>query len=85
MDSESPVVKRFTTSNVSTTILLFVRLAGCPYSCLGRVAASSLDLKKIPIKVTWELLDYSAINDPSFPGRQQYLKSIIDATLHVLK
>jgi hypothetical protein len=71
-------------TNSRPAILLFVRLVGCPYACLGRVAVNSLDLRKIPIKITWELLDYSTLDDAKFPARQQYFKTVLDAAAHVL-
>ena len=40
------------------TVVLFVRLEGENYCCLGRLQWVAIDLLSSPIKVKWELTDY---------------------------
>ena len=48
-------------------IILFVRIEGENYSCLGRVAHISYNLQTQPIEFEWELLDFEKIkNHPTF-------------------
>lgn len=51
----------------SDQIILFVRIEGENYSCLGRVAHISYNLQTQPIEFEWELLDFEKIkNHPTF-------------------
>jgi hypothetical protein len=54
--------------NVSNDkIVLFVRIEGENYACLGRVAHISHNLRTQPVEFEWELLDYEEIkNKPDF-------------------
>ena len=69
MHEESDVVKRLITAgNVKTendSVILFVRLEGESYACLGRCAHRSYVLDKHPIEFEWELLDYDRMKDSS--------------------
>lgn len=42
-------------------IILFVRLEGENYTCLGHVAHISYNLENHPIEFEWELLDYKSV------------------------
>lgn len=42
-------------------ILLFCRLQGEPYVCMGRVAHTWYETRRHPVKVVWKLRDYEAI------------------------
>lgn len=44
-------------------ILLFCRLQGEPYVCMGRVAHTWYETRRHPVKVVWRLRDYEAIKD----------------------
>jgi hypothetical protein len=44
-------------------IVLFVRIDGMNYCCLGRLAYIAFNLHTQPIEFEWELLDYERIKD----------------------
>ena len=44
-------------------IILFVRIEGESYACMGRVAYISFNVDIQPIEFEWELLDYQQIKD----------------------
>ena len=46
---------------VAVPILLFVRVEGEPYACLGRLRAANCTLDRNPVMIEWELLDYDAL------------------------
>ena len=49
------------------TIILFVRVEGENYCCLGRLKWVAIDLLSSPVKIKWELLDYDLFcNSPHF-------------------
>lgn len=52
-------------SNSSNTdeIILFVRIEGESYACMGRVAYISFNVDVQPIEFEWELLDYQQVRD----------------------
>lgn len=68
--SESKIVKRIANArkpdadskavpnNRAETVILFVRLEGENYCCLGRLQWVAIDLLSSPVKVKWELIDY---------------------------
>ena len=61
MHKDSPVIQRLCDNyheKRNDSILLFARLPSKPYFCLGRCKAKTLHLKKSPICIVWELLDY---------------------------
>lgn len=49
----------------SDKIILFVRIEGENYSCLGRVAHISHNLHTQPVEFEWELLDFEKIKGKS--------------------
>lgn len=55
-------------NNISNDkIVLFVRIEGENYACLGRVAHISHNLRTQPVEFEWELLDFEEIkNRPGF-------------------
>lgn len=55
-------------NNISNDkIILFVRIEGENYACLGRVAHISYNLHTQPVEFEWELLDFEEIkNKPGF-------------------
>ena len=58
--------------DVDDVVVLFVRLEGESYTCLGRLAHVSYALDKHPIEFEWELLDYDRMkNGDEF---KRYLK-----------
>ena len=50
-------------SGDSDSIVLFVRIEGENYSCMGRVAYISHNLSTQPIEFEWELLDYQIVKE----------------------
>jgi hypothetical protein len=49
------------------TVLLFARLEGEGYCCLGRVRWVAADLQSQPVRFKWELLDYAGFKEaPQF-------------------
>jgi hypothetical protein len=57
MHEDSPVTKRLLSiSAKNNTVVLFVRIEGEPYCCLGPVRSVQSDTKTQPIFVKWELL-----------------------------
>ena len=60
-------------SSVSAdSIVLFVRIEGENYSCMGRVAYISHNLTTQPIEFEWELLDYQKVKEkPLFKRIQE--------------
>lgn len=44
-------------------ILLFCRLQGEPYVCMGRVYHTWYETRRYPVKVVWRLRDWGAIKD----------------------
>lgn len=50
-----------TTNTNSDQILLFTRLEGGNYTCLGRVRAVGCNLHATPVQIDFELLDHDAI------------------------
>lgn len=50
-------------SDESDSIVLFVRIEGENYSCMGRVAYISHDLTTQPIEFEWELLDHQVVKE----------------------
>jgi hypothetical protein len=56
---------------VGEQVLLFVRLEGENYCCLGRVRWVAVDLLGSPIKVKWELADFDSFQ------HTQHFKSIL--------
>jgi len=76
MHEESEVVKRLISAGGRKTdgagddgdddgdaVVLFVRLEGESYACLGRLAHITYKLDKQPIEFEWELLDYDRMKD----------------------
>ncbi len=64
MHMDSPVTKRLISPTVkNNTVLLFVRLEGEPYACLGPVKAVEYDIETHPIAFTWELTMFSHLKD----------------------
>ena len=63
--SEQLVKCGYEDSNNSNTdeIILFVRIEGESYACMGRVAYISFNVDIQPIEFEWELLDYQQIKD----------------------
>jgi hypothetical protein len=63
--SEQLVKCGYGDSNSSNTdeIILFVRIEGESYACMGRVAYISFNVDVQPIEFEWELLDYQQIKD----------------------
>jgi hypothetical protein len=59
---ESKIVKRLVNAKQDTKqpslVVLFVRLEGGNYCCLGRVQWVAIDVASSPIKIKWELLDF---------------------------
>lgn len=47
----------------SDEIILFVRIEGESYACMGRVAYISFNVDVQPIEFEWELLDYQQVKD----------------------
>lgn len=48
-------------------MVLFVRIEGENYCCLGRLQWVAIDLLASPVKVKWELMDYDLFcNDAHF-------------------
>lgn len=41
--------------------ILFVRLEGGNYICLGRLAVAGYNLSASPVSIQWELLDYESL------------------------
>lgn len=64
---ETPVLLRLLEAgreeeeNKKDEILLFCRLQGEPYVCMGRVAHTWYETRRHPVKVVWRLRDYEAI------------------------
>ena len=54
-------------------VILFARIEGEEYSCLGRVKYVALDLEASPIVIKWEFLDY----DKAI--KEDYFKDILKA------
>ena len=62
-DDMKNVIQTNTSKNDKNKIILFVRIEGENYSCLGQVAYISYDLKTQPIEFEWELLDFEKIKN----------------------
>lgn len=58
----------------SEPVLLFARLEGEGYCCLGRVLWVAADLHAQPVKFKWELMDYAA-----FQGSPQFQRMLREA------
>ena len=70
MHKDSPATQRLLaihangkSNKTKDAILLFVRLEGEPYCCLGQVAMHASDVNVHPIAITWKLLQYSDLKD----------------------
>lgn len=49
--------------SITDEIILFVRIEGESYACMGRVAYISFNVDVQPIEFEWELLDYQQVKD----------------------
>lgn len=49
--------------SITDEIILFVRIEGESYACMGRVAYISFNVDIQPIEFEWELLDYQQIKE----------------------
>lgn len=47
-------------------ILLFVRIEGENYACIGRVKHIAVDLTTSPIRLKWELMDFERMSKVSY-------------------
>jgi len=66
MHAESDVTKRLLKAGgEGECAVLFVRLEGEPYACLGRCRPKNSDVSKQPITILWELLDFDKIKASS--------------------
>jgi len=54
-------------------VLLFVRIEGENYACLGRVQHIAVDLTVAPIQIKWELMDFEQIN------KVEYFQTVLAA------
>lgn len=55
------------TKSSKETVVLFVRVEGENYCCLGRLQWVAIDLLSSPVKIKWELTDYDLFsNTPHF-------------------
>lgn len=61
-----PMVKSEHAAEDSHTILLFVRLEGEGYACLGRCQYVAVDLATHPIAIKWNLLDYEHLRHTKY-------------------
>lgn len=52
-------------SDSKETVVLFVRIEGENYCCLGRLQWVAIDLLSRPVKIKWELIDYDVFCDSS--------------------
>jgi hypothetical protein len=48
-------------TNRDDSVVLFVRIEGENYCCLGHVSHVSYDLKSQPVEFEWELLDFEKL------------------------
>lgn len=56
-----------TAKNSKETVVLFVRVEGENYCCLGSLQWVAIDLLSSPVKIKWELMDYDLFcNSPHF-------------------
>ena len=63
--------KNFTddnTNNQKDSVLLFVRIEGEPYCCLGRLVYVGVDLTCSPIAMKWELKDFDKFEHKDYFG-----------------
>ncbi len=60
-------------SDSTDQVILFARIEGEEYSCLGRVTYVALDLEASPIVVKWQFLDYDVAI------KEEYFKDILKA------
>jgi hypothetical protein len=67
---ESDVIQRLLRckfdEKTADNVVLFVRLEGENYACLGRLAWESCDVDTFPVTFTWRLLDFDDIHGTSY-------------------
>jgi hypothetical protein len=74
---DSAYEKKSKVSSESTAskdeILLFVRIEGENYACIGRVKHIAVDLTTSPIRIKWELIDFDRIS------KMEYFRTLLAA------
>jgi hypothetical protein len=67
--------------NSSDLIILFIRIHGCSYICLGRLTCLSYDVSRMPVRITWGLRDYDKlVSSSASPQVKKNLKELISVS-----